>query len=522
MAAMTELTISAGGGRRRLADPFVLVIFGASGDLTQRKLIPALCSLCAEDLLPEPVKVLGFARSRHSDESFREHLRSSMSAGHTDTVGAEACRRFAQHVHYQQGNYDSAADFATLGKRLEALTAAEAMPPNYLFYLSTPPEQFLPITRQLGAVGLARKGAADGAGGWSRVIVEKPFGRDLASAVELNAALQRVVDEEQLYRIDHYLGKEVVQNLLVLRFANSIFEPIWNHRYVDHVQITAAETLGVGSRGPYYDRSGALRDMVQNHLMNLLCLVAMEAPASLDADAIRSEKVKVLQALRPIPADCAVHAVVRAQYGAGTAGGDSVPGYLAEAGVAAESTTETFVAFKTYIDNWRWAGVPFYLRTGKCLTERVTQIAVHFKPVPQILFNAPPYGPMRPNVLVVRIQPDEGISMQFQVKRPGAVMRVEPAPMDFGYAGAFGTDTPDAYERLLLDAAVGDSTLFIRSDEIEAAWRFVNPILDGCDMADRVKLPTYSPGSWGPVEADELIAADGNRWHIWHRQANHE
>jgi len=513
MTGGTKLTISAGSGLKRLPDPFVLVIFGASGDLTRRKLVPALCSLCADGLLPEQAKVVGFARSDHSDASFREHLRSAMPARHAGGIDAEACARFAARLHYHRGDYDDASSFDGLRRRLEALTAEAKMPLNALFYLSTPPEQFLPITRQLGAAGLTRKGAAAAGRGWSRVIVEKPFGRDLRSAIELNAGLAEVLDESQVYRIDHYLGKEVVQNLLVLRFANSIFEPIWNHKYVDHVQITAAETLGAGTRGSTYDRSGALRDMVQNHMMNLLCLVAMEVPASLAADAIRNEKVKVLQALRPIPPDCADYGVVRAQYAAGQIDGQPAPGYLDEPGVAAGSTTETYVAFKAYVDNWRWAGVPFYLRTGKRMAERVTQIAIHFRPVPQVLFNAPPHGPMRPNVLVVRIQPDEGISMRFQVKRPGAAMRVEPAPMDFGYAGAFGADTPDAYERLLLDAAVGDSTLFIRSDEIEAAWRFVNPILDGCDPASTKRLPSYPAGTWGPAAGEKLIAADGNRWH---------
>jgi glucose-6-phosphate 1-dehydrogenase len=424
--------------------------------------------------------------------------------------------RFTAMLSYQVGQYGRAEDFDRLRERLDAAVAERHMPANYLFYCSTPPEQFVDVARNLGRAGLSRPGAAESP--WSRIVVEKPFGYDLATARSLDAQIREAFDERQIFRIDHYLGKETVQNLLVLRFANSLFEPIWTQKYVDHVQITVAETLGVGTRGSYYDRTGALRDMVQNHLMNILALVAMEPPSSLHGDAIRNEKVKLLRALRPIPPDCVGYGVVRAQYSAGTIAGETVPGYLDEPGVPADSQTETFVAFKTFIDNWRWSGVPFYLRTGKRLPTTVSEVAIHYRSVPQVLFNAPPQGPMQPNVLVIRIQPDEGISLQFQVKRPGPAMRIAPYRMHFSYADAFEAAPPQAYERLLLDAAAGDATLFLRNDEIDAAWQFVTPILEGCDLQARHKLPSYHAGTWGPEQADRLIAAEGNRWQVFPTQ----
>jgi glucose-6-phosphate 1-dehydrogenase len=490
-----------------------LVVFGASGDLTHRKIVPAVYNLFHDGLWPANALLVGYARSDKSDQSFREGLRESVAEHSRRPLDEQRWGQFAANVFYHRGDYDSGADFTALRQRLESLTAAAGIPANYLFYLSTPPGQFIGVVEQLGLSGLARRGAVSGPDLWSRVVIEKPFGRDLASAQELNRTLWKILDEKQIYRIDHYLGKETVQNLLVMRFANSIFEPIWNQKYIDHVQITVSETLGVAGRGSYYDQAGTLRDMLQNHMMNLLCLVALEAPTFLSADSIRNEKVKVLQALRPIPADCAAVGVVRAQYGAGRVDDEPIAAYLDEPGVAPQSTTETFMALKTYVDNWRWAGVPFYLRSGKALGQRVTEIVVQFKAIPQILFNAPPARPLQPNSLVIRVQPDEGISMQLQVKQPGAPLQIEPYPMHFGYAGAFGRSVPEAYERLILDAATGDSTLFIRSDEIEAAWRFVTPILEGCDLRPCTKLSTYVPGSWGPPAADELIAAEGHRWH---------
>ena len=504
---------AANGATGSLPDPFTLVIFGASGDLTRRKLLPAFHRLYCQGLLHPETRILGFARSDKTDECFRNELRESMSdTGACDgqPFDDDAWDDFASRLYYQRGAYDSTEDFAALGKQLEDLAGGTGARGNCLYYLATPPQFFAPITDQLAELGLAR-GAGEA---WARIIIEKPFGHDLASARALNEHLRTAFDEEQIFRIDHYLGKETVQNILVLRFANSLFEHLWNHDYVDHVQITVAESLGVGARGGYYDQAGALRDMVQNHMMHLLSLIAMEPPISLTAGAIRGEKVKVLDALRPIPSVCAANGVVRAQYTAGAIDGAPVDGYRQTDGVGDDSATETFVAFKAYVDNWRWAGVPFYLRTGKCLPKRCTEISIHFQDVPRVLFNRPPAGPLAPNVLTVRVQPDEAMSLEFQVKAPGPAMTIRPLKMDFSYAESFGATPPDAYERLLLDAAVGNATLFTRSDEVEAAWRFVTPVIEGCSPAGCANLASYAAGTWGPAQADELIEADGRRWHL--------
>ncbi len=502
---MEPLRLDSPAGRRDAPEPFALVIFGASGDLAARKLLPAVHRLFQQGLLPERFAIVGFARTEMTDSVFRDQAGidvarfSPPGRGERRTWGD-----FARNLHYHAGRYDDPASFASLRQRLDALAAA----PNRLFYLATPPSVIAPVVEQLRAAGLSRP--ADGKG-WARLIVEKPFGQDLASAHALNALVQAAFPENQVFRIDHYLGKETVQNILVLRFANALFEPLWNHKYVDHVQITVSETVGVEQRGAYYDQAGALRDMVQNHLMHLVSLVGMEAPNTLDPAAVRDEKVKVLKALRLIPTCDVGDRVVRAQYAAG----EDAPGYREEPGVAPDSRTETYVALKTYIDNWRWAGVPFYLRTGKRLPARITEIGIHFKPVPQVLFNAAPFGPMEPNVLALRIQPNEGISIQFQVKRPGAGVQIEPFKMDFGYEEAFGGEPPEAYERLLLDAALGDPTLFTRSDEVEAAWAFVTPLLEACAEAE---LPAYPAGTWGPREADAMLAADGRQWTVFRRR----
>jgi glucose-6-phosphate 1-dehydrogenase len=480
--------------------PFTLVIFGASGDLTRRKLIPAVYSLFCEGLLPEAFSLVGFARRPKSDEEFREETRGE--------IAPDAWAEFAPRLHYHTAAYDQPEGYAKLLQRLND----RDLPSNALFYFAVPPETVTPIVEQLQASGLARRG--NNGSPWSRIIVEKPFGRDLDSARELNAHLAAAFDESQIFRIDHYLGKETVQNLLVLRFANSIFEPLWNHKYVDHVQITVSETLGVEGRGGYYDQAGALRDIVQNHIIHLLCLVAMEAPRSLNPNDVRDEKVKVIRALRPISKECIINGVVRAQYGRH----GETPGYLEEPDVAPDSRTDTFVAFRSFVDNWRWADVPFYIRTGKRLPARITEISVHFKAVPPVLFNAAPFGPLEPNVLCIRIQPNEGISLRFEVKTPGPAMRLEPYRMDFGYHAAFGKGPPDAYERLLLDAALGDATLFTRSDEVEAAWEFVAPVIEGCEQQDSRPLPQYPAGSWGPKEADRLIEADGRHWFVIRRK----
>ncbi len=489
-------------------DPFVLVIFGASGDLTRRKLIPALFHLCREGLLPKKFAIVGYARSALGDTGFQELISQSIK-GYADKneTGLDEHRcQFISAARYQQGKYDDKGDIQRLAERLRAISTELDIPANYLFYLSTPPEMIAPVAEQLAAAQLNHKGPAP----WARLVVEKPFGRDLTSARELNRILQRNFAEEQIFRIDHYLGKETVQNLLVLRLANSVFEPLWNNRYIDHVQITAAETLGVEGRAGYYEQAGALRDMVQNHLMHLLSLAAMEPPVSLEADAIRDEKVKVLRSLRPISPQCAMNGVIQAQYGPGEHNEQSLPGYLQENGVAADSTTETFVAFRAMIDNWRWAGVPFYLRTGKRMPVRITEIGIHFRAAPQVLFNA--QGRLPANFLAIRIQPNEGIAMGLQVKRPGLTQAIEPYLMDFGYADAFKGRLSDAYERLLLDAARGDATLFTRADEVEAAWAYVDPIIQGCQGLKT--LPQYPAGSWGPPQADALIEDEGRRWQL--------
>ncbi len=510
MSGLPSVSLSAQKTRNVTPARFALVIFGASGDLTARKLVPALFSLHRQGLLPERCPVVGFSRTEMSDDDWRAELREAIQD--KEGFDAEAWDAFAARLIYHRGDYDRPADYAALRQQLEELARERDIPANWLFYLSTPPQQFAPVTGQLKDAGLSRKGSAEQP--WSRIVIEKPFGHDLASARQLNEALTDAFDERQIFRIDHYLGKETVQNLLVMRFANQIFEPLWNHQYVDHVQITVAETLGVGERGSYYDRSGALRDMLQNHLLNLLCLVAMEPPVSLNADAIRDEKVKLLRAIRHATPGCAAYGVVRAQYGPGPAKGEPAPAYRQEEGVAEDSRTETFVALRLAVDNWRWSGVPFYLRTGKRLAERVSEIGIHFKPVPQVLFNAPPHWPQVPNVLTIRVQPNEGIAWRFQVKQPGPAMRVEPYQMSFCYRDAFGQGPPEAYERLILDAAGGDSTLFLRADEVDAAWAYVTPLLEAFERSDIRQLPQYEPGSWGPPQADALIAQEGNRWHI--------
>jgi len=511
--------------RRRDAvpEPFILVIFGASGDLTKRKLIPAVYSLFRQGFGPEKFSVVGFARRPQTDAGFAEAMRQGIETfAHEKTADEpkDLWARFAARLFYHRGEFHEPKDYQSLRERLEGMAKKDGVPGNYIFYLATQPDFFGPIAERLREAGLARssalsslpKGSNAQGSPWSRLIIEKPFGHDLASARELNRFLQSAFAEGQVFRIDHYLGKEAVQNILVFRFANSIFEPIWNQKYVDHVQITMSEEIGVEGRGPYYDKMGALRDMVQNHMMNLLSFVAMESPMDVSSRAVRDEKVKVLQSLRLIPRVCAVNGVVRAQYAAGTCRGKAVPGYRQEPGVAPNSLTETFVAFKANVDNWRWAGVPFYLRTGKRLPRRLTQISIHFKPVPQILFNADPEKQLPPNALTLRIQPDEGIFLRFQQKVPGMTMDIQPFEMKFGYGAAFAKPPPEAYERLLLDAAFGDSTLFIRNDELEAAWEYLDPIIEGCGGARGGQLPSYPAGTWGPKEAEDLIRADGREW----------
>jgi glucose-6-phosphate 1-dehydrogenase len=511
----------------RVREPFILVIFGASGDLTRRKLVPAVHNLFCEGLLPDAFAILGYGRSELDDEGFRGRMRDAVEACDGEAPNEEDWPDFARRLHYQQGDYDDPDGYRALGRRIEELAENGNLETNCLFYLATPPAAFVPVIDQLKESGLARRGAhGTGRGGsgepgdrrpWRRIVVEKPFGRDLESARDLNRRIGEAFVERQIFRIDHYLGKETVQNIMALRFANAIFEPIWNQKFVDHVQITVSETVGVEGRGSYYDHAGALRDIVQNHMMHLLCLVAMEPPLSLEPDPVRDEKIKVLRALRPATRPADPGPVVRGQYADGRLDGRDVPGFCREDGVDESSTTETYVAMKLCIDNWRWSGVPFYLRTGKRMPVRITEIGIHFRPIPRVLFNADRVEPVQPNVLAIRIQPNEGISLRFQVKVPGPGLKIEPFQMDFSYAGAFNREPPEAYERLLLDAAAGESTLFTRSDEVEAAWALLDPFLKTWDEEAAGEIPTYPAGSWGPDEADELLAGGGREWMLVHR-----
>jgi len=489
------------------AAPCTVVIFGASGDLTRRKLVPALYNLARAGLLPERFAVVGFSGSDLGDEGFRGRVDADLREHAGADLDAGTWESLKRRLFYMSGNAREAASYVRLADTLARVARDHGTGPNYLFYLATPPSLFSEIARQLGDAGLTREDQ-----GWRRLIVEKPFGHDLESARGLNRQLQQILDERQIYRIDHYLGKETVQNILVFRFANGIFEPIWNRRYVDHVQITVAEELGVETRGGYYEEAGALRDMVPNHLFQLLALTAMEPPTSFEANAVRDEKGKVLQAIQPIPPEDVLGRTVRGQYGAGTVDGEAVPGFREEPKVTADSPRETYAALKILIDNWRWADVPFYLRTGKRLPARTTEVAIQFKRAPAMLFRQTDVDRPEPNLLVLRIQPDEGIALRFGAKRPGALMRIGAVDMDFCYADYFGRTPSTGYETLLYDCMNGDATLFQRADNVEAGWRVVAPVLDVWQAIPPRSFPNYAAGTWGPEEADDLIAADGRAW----------
>jgi len=503
----------------RTVKPVLLTVFGASGDLAKRKLLPALYSLYQQGILPDEFVVLGFARTRYSDEAFRELAHAGIEAYTANGVAASDWSDFARHLFYQAGSYDDRASFDALATRIHELDAQFDLQGNRMFYLSTPPSVFEPVTTLLSETGLA----AAGDGGFVRLIIEKPFGRDLKTATALNEHLQQHFHEEQIYRIDHYLGKETVQNILVFRFGNGIFEPIWNRNYVAQVQITVAESLGIGERGGYYDTAGAIRDMVQNHVMQLVALTAMEPPVALDAKAVRDQKVNVLRAIRPLSQRGAEGCVVRAQYGRGQIDREKIPGYLEATGVDPDSTTETYVAWRMEIDNWRWNGVPFYVRTGKALAQKLTEVNVIFRRPPLMFFeDMHDVSRIRHNSITMRIQPDEGIHLKFDAKRPGPEIDVEPVTMNFSYQDTFGASPANAYERLLLDALSGDGTLFIRRDEIEVAWDRVTTVLDGWRQQEEeamaqgngpLRLPSYAPGSWGPAEADALLASEGRYWY---------
>ncbi len=493
--------------------PCTIVIFGASGDLTRRKLVPALYALALEHRLPVGFTVLGVARRRLGDEEFREQMREGVAEhGRTGPPERAEWEPFAQGLCYQTLDYQNPADYAELTARLARLDRERATLGNYLFYLATPPSAFPVIVPRLGRAGLARteRPSADHPA-WRRIVLEKPIGHDLASARALNRVVAESFAESQVYRIDHYLGKETVQNILVFRFANGIFEPIWNRAHVDHVQITAAETIGVEGRGGYYEEAGALRDMVQNHLLQLLCLVAMEPPVAFAGDAVRDEKTKVLRAVQPIQRDEVDRVAVRGQYERGAVLGEPVPGYREEPGVSPGSTTETYAAVRLELGNWRWAGVPFYLRSGKRLAKRASEIAIEFRRPPHLLFGARA-GDLPPNMLVLRIQPDEGIAIRFGAKLPVQDLSLRAVTMDFRYGASFGVATPEAYERLLLDAMRGDATLFARDDWVEAAWSVLAPIQEAWAHGQPPKFPNYEAGTRGPHEADELLQRDGRRW----------
>jgi glucose-6-phosphate 1-dehydrogenase len=488
--------------------PCTVVIFGASGDLTKRKLIPALYNLAADGDLPSALTVVGFARREKSDDEFRAELEDAAKKFSRQTPTEELWKHFAGSIFYHRSEFGDDDGYKRLAERLNQIDRERGTGGNRLFYLSVAPSEFEGILAKLYAFGLNKAQP----GSWARVIVEKPFGTDLPSAQELNTVVNRTFSEKDTFRIDHFLGKETAQNIMVLRFANGIFEPLWNNHYIDHVQITASEPLGVEGRGPYYESSGALRDMVQNHLLQLLSLVAMEPPTDLSADSVRDEKVKVIRALRPIIGDDLAKNVVRGQYTEGAINGKNVIGYRSEERVSPQSMTETYVALKANVDNWRWAGVPFYIRVGKRLPKGGTEIAVRFKSAPPVLFSKGTTG-LGTNWLVIRIQPDEGISLRMQAKMPGATLRIEPVKMDFHYGTSFGKASPEAYERLLLDAMSGDATLFARRDEVENAWKFIDCIEDGWHKSATLPpLCEYAAGSWGPKEADELLARDGREW----------
>jgi len=498
--------------KARVGDPCVVVIFGAAGDLTKRKLVPALYNLLQEKLLPDRFAIIGVTSTDYSNEQFRAKLTSDIHEFATTTVDPKLWDWFDSRVYYVAGDFRDAKLFQELKETLAQVDKEQSTPGNYLFYLATAPSFFGEIVTQLGTAGLTNQEG----GRWRRVIIEKPFGRDLDSARALNKEVKKILDEPQIYRIDHYLGKETVQNMMVFRFGNGIFEPIWNRRYIDHVQITVAETVGVEQRGGYYDQSGALRDMVPNHTLQLVSMTAMEPPTSFDSEAVRDEKAKVMHAIQVLSPEEVLTRAVRGQYGAGMMDGKPAPGYRSETQVNPESPTETFVAVELAIDNWRWADVPFYIRTGKRMPKRVTEIAIQFKRAPKLLFQEAGIEQLSANMVVMHIQPDEGISLRFSAKVPGPTVTLGAVDMSFAYSQYFGAAPATGYETLLLDCMVGDPTLFQRDDMVEAGWRVVQPILDVWKALPPRDFPNYSSGNWGPKDSDHLLERDQRHWRQIH------
>ncbi len=501
---------------KKTAEPCVMVIFGATGDLTKRKLLPALYNLAKDDFLPHKFAIIGVGRQEMTTEEFRKDVVADLKEfvkepGQASSSGPDAklLKWFEERTYYTGGDFDDDKKlFDDLKDMIGDVVTEHQIPENYFFYMALPPQLFANVTHKITRHGLAKEENDN----WRRFIYEKPFGRDLESAKKLNAALLKDIKERQIYRIDHYLGKETVQNILVFRFGNSIFEPIWNRNFVDHVQITVAEKLGVEQRGGYYDSAGALRDMIPNHILQLVTLTAMEPPVSFEADAVRDEQTKILQAISPLEPEDVLHHAVRGQYGAGEIDGQKVPGYRDEEKVAAKSNTETFAAIKLCIDNWRWADVPFYVRTGKRMAARHSSIIIEFKKAPFVLFRETGVERLRTNRLVIHIQPDEGITLHFGAKIPGPIVNVGPVDMDFDYRDYFGEQVATGYERLLYDCMIGDATLFQRADMVDAAWSIVTPVLDVWSALPARDFPNYAAGSWGPPESDALIVNDGRAW----------